>query len=170
MKFTKLFRPCFALVVAAVLLSPVGAHAILQKGDPAPPIKVTTTSGQPVTLANYRGYVLVMDFFATWCVPCRDSIPHLKEISRKFGKQGVHILGMSVDEGGDKVVREFIVSKRLNYPVALTDEDLQTEYGLRSVPTIFIISKKGIVAERFQGFNEDIARKMDALIVKLLAE
>ena len=170
MEFTKLFRPSILLVVAAVLLAPVGAHAILQKGDPAPPIKVTTTSGQPVTLANYRGHVLVMDFFATWCVPYRDSIPHLKEISRKFGKQGVHILGMSVDEGGDKVVKEFIASKRLNYPVALTDEDLQTEYGLRSLPTIFIISKKGVVAERFQGFNDDIARKMDALIVKLLAE
>ena len=68
------------------------------------------------------------------------------------------------------IVREFVASKQLNYPVALADEDLQTEYGLRSVPTIFVISKKGVVAERFQGFNEDIARKMDALIVRLLAE
>lgn len=169
MKFPKLFSSCLPLVLAAVLLSPGGAHAILQKGDPAPPVKVTTTSGQQVTLANYQGRVLVMDFFATWCVPCRDSIPHLKEITRRFGNQGVHVLGMSVDEG-EKVLKEFAATKRLNYPVALTDEDLQTEYGLRSVPTIFIISKKGVVAERFQGFNDDIARKMDALIVKLLAE
>lgn len=169
MKFSKLFS-LFMVLVTASLLSPVGASAVLQKGDPAPPIKVTTTSGQQVTLANYRGHVLVMDFFATWCVPCRDSIPHLVELNRKFGKQGLQILGMSVDDGGDKIVKEFVVSKRLNYPVALVDEDLQIEYGLRSVPTIFIISKKGVVAERCQGFNEDISRKMDAVIVKLLAE
>jgi peroxiredoxin len=169
-KFPKLFFSLFLALVAATLLSPAGAHAILQKGDPAPPIKVTTTSGQQVTLANYQGKVLIMDFFATWCVPCRDSIPHLMGLTRKFGKQGVHILGMSVDEGGSKLVKEYVASKQLNYPVALADEDLQTEYGLRSVPTIFVISKKGVVAERFQGFNEDIARKMDALIVKLLAE
>ena len=170
MKFAKLSSSLVPVLVTMALLSPAMAHAILQKGDPAPPIKVTTTSGQQVTLANYQGKVLVMDFFATWCIPCRDSIPHLMGLTRKFGKQGMHILGMSVDEGGAKIVREFAASKQLNYPVALADEDLQTEYGLRSVPTIFVISKKGVVAERFQGFNEDIARKMDALIVKLLAE
>lgn len=158
------------LVLAALLALPLPAHAILQKGQPAPPIKVVTTSGQPVTLANYKGYVLVMDFFATWCPPCRDSIPHFIDLNHRYGKQGLQILGMSVDDGGDKVVREFIAEKRINYPVALANDEIQADYGLRSVPVIFIINKKGIVAEKYLGYTEEIGRSMEALIKKLLAE
>lgn len=158
------------LVLAALLALPLPAHAILQKGQPAPPIKVVTTAGQPVTLANYKGYVLVMDFFATWCPPCRESIPHFIDLNRKYGKQGLQILGMSVDDGGDKVVKEFIAEKRINYPVALANDEIQADYGLRSVPVIFIINKKGIVAEKYLGYTEEIGRSMEALIKKLLAE
>jgi thiol-disulfide isomerase/thioredoxin len=153
-----------------VLLGPVAAHAVLQKGQPPPPIKVTTTSGQQVTLDNYRGKVLVLDFFATWCVPCRKTFPHLMGLSRKFGKQGLHIIGMSLDEGGEKIVKEFIITNKLTYPVAIVGDDLTSVYGIRSLPAMVVISKKGIVAERFQGFNDDVAQKMDSLIKKLLAE
>ena len=159
------------LVMAAVLSClPALALAILQKGQSAPPIKVVTTSAQQVTLANYKGYVLIMDFFATWCAPCRESIPHLTDLNRKYGKQGLQILGMSVDDGGEKAVKEFIIDKKINYPVALANEDLQADYGLRSVPTIFVINKKGIVVEKYHGFSEAMGRSMEALIKKLLAE
>jgi cytochrome c biogenesis protein CcmG, thiol:disulfide interchange protein DsbE len=158
------------LLLAALLLAPPPpAFAILQKGEPAPPIKVTTTSGQPVTLANYKGHVLVLDFFATWCPPCKESIPHLMELSRKYGKQGLQILGMSLDESALEL-KEFAATKKLPYPVALVDEELQIEYGLRSIPTIFIISKKGVVAEKYMGFNGEMAKSMEAAIKRLLAE
>lgn len=158
------------LVAAGVLLSSQPAEAILQKGDKAPPIKVVTTSGQPVTLANYRGYVLVMDFFATWCIPCKESIPHLNSLNRKYGKQGLQILGMSVDEGNDREVKSFIGERRISYPVAIAGEDLQTEYGLRSIPTVYIIDKRGMVAERFQGYSDQTGKAMEETIKRLLAE
>ena len=60
--------------------------------------------------------------------------------------------------------------KKINYPVALTDEDLQADYGLRSVPTLFVINKKGVVAEKFQGYSDEMGKSMEALIRKLLAE
>ena len=157
------------LLVLSLLALARPAAATLQKGQPAPPIQVVTTSGQHVSLANYRGYVLILDFFATWCVPCRDSIPHLIGLNGRYGNQGLQILGMSVDEdSGD--VKHFIAEKRINYPVAVTSEDLQADYGLRSVPTNVVINKKGIVVEKFSGYNEQIGRNIEALVKKLLTE
>jgi peroxiredoxin len=166
----KLVLKTALLTIAGLLLSNQPAEAILQKGDKAPPIKVVTTSGQPVTLANYRGYVLVMDFFATWCIPCKESIPHLNNMNRKYNKQGLQVLGMSVDEGNDREVKNFIAERKIGYPVAIAGEDLQTEYGLRSIPTVYVIDKRGVVAERFQGYSEQTGRAMEETIKRLLAE
>jgi thiol-disulfide isomerase/thioredoxin len=146
------------------------ALAILQKGQPAPPIKVTTTSGQPVTMANYKGYVVIVDFFATWCGPCKEAIPHLNSLNKKYANQGLQLLGLSVDDGGEKLVRDFSAARQLSYPVAIADDDLQTEYGLRSVPTLFVINKKGVVAEKYQGFSAETAKAIEVLVKKLLAE
>ena len=166
----RFFQLILPLAVAGLLLSTQPAAAILQKGDRAPALKLVTTSGQPVTLANYKGYVLVMDFFATWCIPCKESIPHMNALNRKYGKQGLQILGVSVDEGGESEVKSFITERKISYPVVVAPEDLQTEYGLRSIPTIYVINKKGIVAEKYQGFSEQTGRAMEETIKRLLAE
>jgi peroxiredoxin len=166
----KFLQKVLFIAVAGVLLSSQPAAAILQKGDKAPAIKLTTTTGQPVTLNNYKGYVLVMDFFATWCIPCKESIPHLNSLNRKYGKQGLQILGMSVDEGSDREVKAFISERKISYPVAIVNEDLQTDYGLRSIPTIYVINKKGLVAEKFQGYSEQTGKAMEETIKRLLAE
>ncbi|UFS71679.1 TlpA family protein disulfide reductase [Geomonas sp. RF6] len=166
----RISRYSLPLAVAGMLMNAVPAAAILQKGDVAPPIKLTTTAGQPISLANYRGYVLVMDFFATWCVPCKNSIPHLNTLNRKYGKQGLQILGVSVDEGGEKEVKSFSAEKKIGYPIAIAGEDMQTDYGLRSVPTIYIINKRGVVAEKFQGYSEQTGKAIEDTIRRLIAE
>jgi cytochrome c biogenesis protein CcmG/thiol:disulfide interchange protein DsbE len=158
------------LLLAAFLLTfPVAGYAIPQKGQPAPPFKVVTTSGQQVTLANYQGKVLILDFFASWCQPCKRSIPHLMELNRKYGKRGLQILGLSLDEEKDDLV-DFITPLKLNYPAALADEDLQIEYGLRSIPTLFIISKKGIIADKYMGLTDQAKINVEITIKRLLAE
>lgn len=168
--FKKYALKTIPLAVAGMLFMTQPAAAIVQKGDPAPPIRVTTTSGQPITLNNYKGYVLVMDFFATWCIPCKEAIPHMVSLKQKYGKQGLQILGVSVDEGSDRDVKNFIAERRINYPVAIAGEEMQNDYGLRSIPTIYIINKKGVIAERFQGFSDQTARAMEETIKRLLAE
>jgi cytochrome c biogenesis protein CcmG, thiol:disulfide interchange protein DsbE len=158
------------ILMAVMLLSvPPLSFAVIQKGQPAPPIKVTTTSGQLLTLANYKGRVLVIDFFASWCQPCTKSIPHIIELNRKYGKQGLQILGLSLDEDKNDLI-DFITPKKLNYPVALANEELQTEYGLHSIPTIVLIDKKGIVVEKYMGLTDETAIKIEATIKRLLAE
>jgi len=159
-----------AMAVAMVALVPLRPYAAPRAGQSAPNFKVVTTSGQPVSLEHYRGHVLVMDFFATWCQPCRESIPHLVEMNRKYGKQGLQILGMSADEDGERLVKSFAEEHRITYPVALAGETTLVDYGVRSVPVMLIIDKKGRVAEVFRGFTGEVGRSTEQLIKKLLAE
>ncbi len=166
----KAYRSCMLVLTLTLFVLPSSALAILQKGELAPPFKLVSTSGQQITLANYRGYVLLIDFFATWCSPCRDSIPHLVKLNQKYGSKGLQILGLSLDENGDKAVREFSIAHKVNYPMALASEDLQLDYSLRSVPTLYLIGKKGVVVEKFMGYNEESGRRIEQLIKQQLAE
>lgn len=159
-----------AALFAMLTVLPTHAHAAPREGQPAPNFKVVTTSGQPVSMSNYRGYVLVVDFFATWCPPCNESIPHLVEINRKYGKQGLQVLGLSMDEDGEQVVKDFIGERHINYPVALATEQVQVDYGIVSVPVMFVIDKKGKVRETYRGYSDETGRAMEELIKKLLVE
>jgi peroxiredoxin len=169
-RFKKLRVSAILFAVITFLLSAQPAAALPQKGEKAPAIRLVTTSGQPVTLANYQGYVLVVDFFATWCAPCKNAISKLVSLNQKFGKQGLQVLGVSVDEGSDREVKNFISERRINYPVAVAGEEMQADYGIRSIPTIYVISKKGIIAEKFQGYSDQTAKAMEDSIKRLLAE
>jgi len=158
------------IIVAGIVFGPDRLYAAPRNGQAAPNFKVSTTSGQQVSLEGYRGRVLVLDFFATWCKPCRASIPHLVEMNRKYGQQGLFVLGMSADEDGERAVKVFAEKNRMTYPIALAGESTLVDYGVRSVPVMFVIDRKGRVAEVFRGFTEEVARSSELLIKKLLAE
>lgn len=159
-----------SLCAALVLLMPLAAQALPRPGQAAPPFKVVTTNGQPASLDGYRGQVLVVDFFATWCSPCRISIPHLVEMNGKYGKQGLAVLGLSVDEDGERVVKGFAGEHHITYPVALAGDSVTADFGVRSVPVMFVIDRKGKVAEVYRGYSSEIARSMELLVKRLLAE
>lgn len=163
----RILLTCLAIMVLAAAASVEAAPRV---GQPAPAFKVVTTAGQPVTLDSFRGHVLVVDFFATWCQPCRQSIPHLVEMNRKYGKQGLQILGLSADEDGERVVKAFAGEFKVNYPLALAGETVTADFGVRSVPVMFIIDKSGKVAEVFRGFSYETGRSLEQLIKRLLAE
>jgi peroxiredoxin len=171
MKHMSLMNLLVAVLMAAgIVFGPARLYAAPRSGQAAPNFKVTTLTGQKVSLENYRGRVLVLDFFATWCQPCRISIPHLIEMNRKYSNQGLYVLGMSADEDGERAVKAFADKNRMTYPVALAGESALTDYGVRSVPVMFVIDKKGRVAEIFRGFTDEVTRSSELLIKKLLAE
>jgi peroxiredoxin len=140
------------------------------KGKPAPSFSLTTVSGQKLDLVALRGKVVVIDFFATWCGPCRDAIPALVDLQQRYGSKGVQVIGLSADDDdAQSTVREFSVAHRLPYPVAMAPEALRDDYGLRSVPVIYVIDKKGTVAEIFRGMGSDAKKRLEDLFRKLLA-
>ena len=159
-----------ASLAAVFLIWPVSIEAAPRPGQAAPAFRVITTSGQPVTLDNYRNHVLVVDFFATWCQPCRQSIPHLVEMNRKYGKQGLQVLGLSADEDGERPVKAFANEFRINYPLALAGDITTADFGIRSVPVMFVIDRKGTIVEVYRGFSDEMGRSLEQLIKRLLAE
>jgi thiol-disulfide isomerase/thioredoxin len=163
------FRSLAAAVSLSLLALPAVSHGAAKKGTPAPPFNVTTSSGQRVSLANYRGHVLLLDFFATWCAPCREAVPNLAALNRKLGKQGLQVLGLAINDG-EKELKEFAAEMKLNYPVALGSEDLASDYGVSSIPTLVLIDRKGAVVEKFRGFSGASDAKLEEQIRKLLAE
>jgi peroxiredoxin len=161
-----------ATLLSVLLVLPTVSFALPEKGQPAPPFNVVSTSGQNISLANYKGYVLVLEFFATWCGGCKESIPHLMDLQKQYGKQGLQILGLDVGQGDDNSdLKDFVVDRRLSYPVGIAGEDVVYDnYGIRMIPTVFVIDKKGVLVEKFSGFNTDNLSSLEGIIKKLLAE
>jgi peroxiredoxin len=159
-------------LLAGSLALPALSSAAPQKGQAAPPLKVVTTSGQKVSLANYKGRVLVLEFFATWCEACKDSLPHMIKLNRQYGKQGLQILGLNPGVRGDSedVVRRFIRDRKINFPVAMVDDDILIDYGVSPIPAIFIIDKNGVLVQKFVSYNPEIGETMNATIKTLLAQ
>jgi peroxiredoxin len=167
---TTLTKTLLIIIAASFLTAPGPVGAAPRSGQPAPNFKVISTTGQTISQDNYRGHVLIIDFFATWCQPCRQSIPHLVEMNRKYGRQGLQILGLSVDEDGERVVKTFTDEFRVNYPLALAGESTTVDFGIRSVPIMYLIDKKGKIVEVYRGFSNEMARSTEQSIKRLLAE
>lgn len=172
MKFLTLCKILAVVLPAFLLALPDASYAIAKKGQPAPAFQLVTTSGQKVSLAGYNGSVLVIEFFATWCGGCKDSLPHLTSLQKQFGGQGLQILALNIGQGDSpEQVKSFVAARKIGFPVAMADEDLIYDgFGIRMVPTIFIINKKGVVVEKFSGFNNDVKKIMETTIKKLVAE
>ena len=163
-------RILLVIIAASFLIIPGQVDAAPRQGQSAPNFKVISMAGQTISQENYRGHVLVLDFFATWCQPCRQSIPHLVEMNRKYGKQGLEILGLSVDEDGERAVKIFTDEYRVNYPLALVGDSTTADFGVRSVPVMYLVDKKGKIAEVYRGYSGESARAMEQSIKRLLAE
>jgi len=163
-------RILLVTIAASCLLATGQAGAAPKPGQSPPDFKVVSTTGQTVTLDNYTGRILIIDFFAPWCQPCRQSIPHLVEMQRKYGRQGLNIFGLSADVDGEGGVRTFADEYRINYPLALAGEATTEAFGVRSLPVTFIIDSNGNIAEVYYSYSEEVGRSMERLIKRLLTE
>jgi thiol-disulfide isomerase/thioredoxin len=136
----------------------------------APDFTLKTLDGQEITLSQLKGKVVLLDFWATWCGPCRESTPHLIQLYKTHEKDGFELIGMSVDKGDDRVVRNFVHSMDIPYPIVIAPEELVKDYRVTGIPTTFLIDKEGKIRERTAGFNSTIAQQMTAKIADLISE
>jgi cytochrome c biogenesis protein CcmG/thiol:disulfide interchange protein DsbE len=119
-----------------------------KKYPKAPDFSLKDLEGNIVKLSDYEGKVVIIDFWATWCGPCRRGIPDFVELQEEFGEEKLQILGVNLDRGDLSVVPDFAEEYKMNYPVLYADRDVQMKYGpIRSIPTMFIVDKQGYVRD-----------------------
>ena len=120
------------------------------KRNPAPDFEVKDANGQTFHLADYKGKVVLLNFWATWCGPCKVEIPWFMDFERNYKDHGFAVVGISLDDDGWEVVKPFVASRRMNYRVALGNMQIERLYGggdgIQSVPTSFIIDREGKVS------------------------
>ncbi|HUI83411.1 MAG TPA: TlpA disulfide reductase family protein [Candidatus Binatia bacterium] len=129
--------------------SPAGRPGAVS--SPAAGFSLQGVDGRPLDLANYRGKVVLLNFWATWCTPCRAEIPQFVAFQNTYGPQGLQLIGISMDDDAAPV-REFYQQFRMNYPVAIGNAKLAQSYGgVLGLPVTFLIGRDGRIAAKYVG-------------------
>jgi thiol-disulfide isomerase/thioredoxin len=138
-----------------------------QKLQKAPDFTFKTVDGKDIQLSKMKGKVVLINFWATWCGPCRAEIPGFLEIYEKYKGKGLEIVGISLDEEGWRVVTPFVQRFKINYPVVIGDGKVARAYGnIEAIPASFFVDKKGNIVERHIGYlsKENLEKKIKPLL------
>jgi thiol-disulfide isomerase/thioredoxin len=153
---------CFVPLLAAAQESG-GQPTIrfVRNPDPAPPFLLPGLDGKPVTLAGSRGKVVLLNFWATWCGPCRAEIPDLVELQNKY-KDRFQIVSLVVDDEDEAAIKTFVEKRGINYPVALAGDELRLKYGgIAALPTSFLLDTEGRIVQKHEGLRDPILYEVE---------
>ena len=152
---TSLFL-CFFPLLATVQQENQPTIRFVRNPDPAPDFQLTGLDGKPVTLASSKGKVVLVNFWATWCGPCRAEIPDLVELQKKY-KDRLQILGLVVDDEDLDAIKKFAARFGINYPLALATNDIRIQYGgIPALPTSFVLDSEGRVVQKHEGLRDPV--------------
>ncbi len=141
----------------------VGAQAPAWKGI------IPVRGDFPQALAPLRGHVVLLDFWATWCVPCRVVMPRLSALQDRFGAQGLRVLGLSTEDAED--VGTFAQHAAVSYAIGVdANEETTRAYGVSGLPTLVVIDKRGFVRDIFIGYDAAEYGRLEAMVSSLVAE
>jgi cytochrome c biogenesis protein CcmG, thiol:disulfide interchange protein DsbE len=166
MKLTIRRRVLWPFIIASILLCFVASFSSAQdqqpvirfvrNPDPAPNFKLTGLDGKPVSLADTHGKVVLVNFWATWCGPCRAEIPDLIALQEKY-KDHLQILGLVVDDDDQDAMQEFVKKFGINYPVAVASDEIRFQYGgIPTLPTSFVLDSEGRIVQKHEGLRDPI--------------
>ena len=175
-------RPAFALAAFSLACA---APAVAQEMMPAPPpplpagtrapaFTTRTLAGKTLSLRDLRGKVVLLDYWATWCGPCRMATPTLRGLQQKFHSRGFSVIGMSMDQADTLAqVKPFARAMHLTYPVTVgpaANNRAQAAYHAVALPSQYLIDRKGVVRWSQVGYSLDEGVKLNGMIQKLLAK
>ena len=177
---TRLSSRISFILAAALLLPLVGVAApadertvraplqSVRVRKPAPNFALKDASGQIVQLQNYRGKVLLLNFWATWCGGCKLEIPWFQEFETTLGPKRFAVLGVSMDQEGWAAVKPYIEKAKATYRIVLADQPTAEKYAITSMPATFIIDRKGRIAATYTGLvdRSDVETNLRALLSK----
>ena len=148
---------------------PVAERNVVKLGEPAPNFRLRDLNGQMVSLSDLRGKVVLLNFWATWCGPCRVEMPAMEELYRTFSRNDFEILAVSTDAQGVSVTRPFQQENHLTFPI-LHDADYRVglTYGARSLPMTFMVDRQGIVRHQIFGARDWAAAEAHQLVQMLM--
>jgi thiol-disulfide isomerase/thioredoxin len=167
-----------AQAVGAVPPAPDGERATLQFfRNPAPvaALSLRTLDGKPMSSANWRGKVTIVNFWATWCGPCRAEIPDLVALQKKYG-QYLQVVGISQDEAPPDVVQRFAAEQQVNYPIVMSTPELERAFpGIYALPTSYLLDRDGRIVQKHVGMlnalrTEQETRSLAGLPVNAVVE
>ena len=152
------------------LMGAPAIHSVVTEGRaPAPDFTLVDAAGQTVRLSDFRGKVVLLNFWATWCLPCRTEIPWFTEFQRTYGDRGFAVLGVSMDDDGWTSVRPYMESAKVNYRMMIGNENVTGLFGgVTALPATLIIDKSGRIAMTHTGICERSAYESE--IRSILAE
>lgn len=165
-------RKRWMMFITLAALTAVGAQALLQQqglpiGATAPDFKLNTLDGKTVELSKLRGKPVFIDFWATWCDPCRRALPHTQKLAEKYGKKA-HILAINLKED-KKTVRKFLEQHKYTFTVPMdTEGTVGAAYGVRGIPHFVLIDARGKVQFVQIGYGPGIERKFEAELQKAI--
>lgn len=140
-----------------------GPAGLLVVGDPAPDWTLRDSEGRAHSLSEYRGRVVVLDFWATWCAPCSKVMPRMEKLHRKYREQGVVVFGVSSFETGDPAA--MMKKKNCTYGLLLKGEEIAPAYGVETLPVVCVVGADGRVVYSHAGADH---KNLDAVIEKQL--
>jgi thiol-disulfide isomerase/thioredoxin len=163
---------CVALVSVALLLGAEKGDTKSLEGKAAPQFSLQTTAGKDMNLASEKGNVVLLDFWATWCPPCRASLPHLQKVyeDEKFKSDGLKVY--AVNEGEDKAkAADYCKENNLTFPVPLDkSSSVGGKYLVRGIPTTVVIGRDGKVKKVFVGYGDGLEEQVRSAVSDALAE
>jgi peroxiredoxin len=161
------------LIAAAALSMPACKRPATKPalpGNPAPAFALMDLDGRKVRLEDYAGKAVILDFWATWCGPCKKATEELEQIHRKYRDRGVVVIGISVDKGGDAAtqVKEFAARQGITYLLLLDDDTTKSSYGVTVIPATFVLDRDHIIRDLYPGFRPGIGSEISHTLDKLL--
>ena len=150
-----------ALLGAALV--PLARPKVVQPGSPAPAFKLAKLDGGLATLDDWRGQVVLLNFWATWCPGCVEELPALDKLYRANGKDGFSVVAVSLDEKGRSEVSPFVKKLGLSFPILLADSRVAAAYRVLGLPTTYLVDRSGVIVKRYSGVVDPAVLENDIL-------